>query len=177
MSVADLEASLKTAGEIRTAQSRILKASAADQSNTIRVVKQALARLQEFDRGKSFGQTAVRDNHHKSMEVVMESLAIIIQQAGLGNATATADEGHQQDSYDQFKHDAMERIKASRAMLAKKQSAAKETESRWNETKQALHAGSVKLEGLAASFAAVEAECGPLLRNFDASQRRRQQEM
>merc|ERR1719421_822523 len=185
--IADMEVSLKKAGEDRKAENLLFQTSVSDSRATINILNKALARLQEFYNKKALMQLRQGvappppkpKDYHKSGGAggVMQLLSMVIEEAEAGEAALVVDEKHAQESYATFVTDAKASIEANRAAVAEKETVLAETKGLLSETEEALLANAKELAELAEVLHALHLDCDWILKYFDIRQTARQEEI
>merc|ERR1719387_2327664 len=183
--IAEMEISLKKAGEDRKEENLLFQSSVSDSRATINILNKALARLQEFYNKKALAQTGVAPpppkpkDYHKSGGAggVMQLLSMVIEEAEAGEAALVVDEKHAQESYATLVSDAKASIEANRAAVAEKSTTLAETEGLLSETEEALLANGEKLAKLDELLHAIHMDCDWILKYFDVRQTARQEDI
>merc|ERR1719421_2739802 len=182
--IADMEISLKKAGEDRKAENMLFQSSVSDSRATINILNKALARLQQFYNKKAaLAQVAPPPPKPKEYQKsggaggVMQLLSMVIEEAEAGEAALVVDEKHAQESYATLVSDAKASIEANRAAVAEKETVLAETKGLLSETEEALLANAKELAELAEVLHALHLDCDWILKYFDIRQTARQEEI
>mmetsp|Transcript_44117 Transcript_44117/g.105576 ORF Transcript_44117/g.105576 Transcript_44117/m.105576 type:complete len:731 (-) Transcript_44117:93-2285(-) len=184
--VADMEVSLKQAGEERKAQNAVFQTSVADQRATTNILQKALERLKAF---YSFSQQepgapappppASGKAYEKSAGSggVMQLLAKVIKDAEVAEQTLAQDEQKAQEDYGAFVQTASASIEADRTAIRQKEMRAAQAASEKSETEEGQLANGEDLAKLADILQAHHLECDYLIKYFDLRQQARAEEM
>jgi len=191
--VADMEVSLKQAGENRKEENELFQTSVSDQRATINILKKAQTRLQAFYEQKSLVQLNNRQvpgaaapppppspkDYEKSAAAggIMQLLAKIINDAESTEKELEVDEQKSQQDYASFVASTKESIEADRAAIENSESQKATAESGKAETEEAQLANKVELEKLTELLAAHHLDCDYVIKYFDIRQKARAEEM
>jgi hypothetical protein len=198
--VADMEVSLKQAGEERRAANKIYQTSVADQRATINILEKAMKRLNMFYNSPKFIQvgkkarepvyaagagvaTAAPGTYKMSYEKnamsggVIDLVKKVIEDATANEAELTASENQEQTDYAKFVNVATESIEADRASIREKEGQLAENMAAKSECEEAQLANEADLTTLTELMKAHHLECDYLLKYFDIRQTARAEEM
>jgi len=191
---ADMEVSLKQAGEERKEANGVYQQSVTDQRATVNILHKALARLKKFyapepepaeptllqqpgqavapepAKGKAYGKSAGAGG-------VVQLLMKIISDAEIEEKELEMGEQRAQESYATFVKDATASIEADRKAIEEKQAQVASTETEKSETEEAQMANDMELENLGDLLKAHHLDCDFLLKYFGIRQQARQEEM
>lgn len=188
--VADMEVSLKEAGEQRKAENELFQQSVADQRATIRILQMAMARLKKF---YTSGTKLVDIHHHAppppkssvtdSYEInansggVMQLLSTIIADAESVEIDLKLTEQNQQKNYAEFAQMTTDSIEADRRAIEEKSAQASNAEGEKSETEEAQIANDASLAKLNEILVGIHTDCDWLIKYFDLRQKSRAEEM
>jgi len=191
--VADMEVSLKEAGEERKAQNALFQTSVSDQRATINILQKATTRLRAF---YGFGQTGARALRQepgatapppppspKAYEKsalsggVLQLLDKIIKDAEVAEQELVTTEQKAQSDYAAFVQSATASIEADRDATRQKEAGKASAEAELSETEEAQLANGEDLAKLADLLKAHHMDCDYLLKYFDVRQKARAEEM
>jgi len=193
--VADMEVSLKKAGEDRKEENELFQTSVSDQRATTNILQKAQTRLQAFYEKKSLAQLQAAGQqvpgaaapppppspkgYEKSAAAggIMQLLAKIIRDAEVTEKELQIDEQKSQQDYASFVASTKESIEADRAAIEEKESQKASAESQKAETEEAQLANKVELEKLGELLKAHHLDCDFVLKFFDIRQKARAEEM
>jgi len=193
--VADMEVSLKKAGEDRKEENELFQTSVSDQRVAINILQKAQTRLKAFYEQKSLVQmhTASRQvpgaaappppaspkDYEKSAAAggVLQLIAKIITDAEVTEKELEKDEQKSQEDYSAFVVSTKESIEADSAAIEEKESQKASAESQKAETEEAQLANKVELEKLGELLKAHHLDCDFVLKFFDLRQKSRAEEM
>mmetsp|Transcript_98566 Transcript_98566/g.317829 ORF Transcript_98566/g.317829 Transcript_98566/m.317829 type:complete len:727 (-) Transcript_98566:136-2316(-) len=186
---ADMEVSLKAAGENRKEQNQIFQTSVTDQRATINILNKAMKRLQMFYAPKAAlvqapGQAVAPKpptpkDYSKSAGAggVLQLLQKIITDADSEEKELEIDEQHSQELYAKFVRVTTDTIEADRAALAEKTGLVAEGAGAKSETEGAQLSNDENLGNLNDLLKAQHLDCDWLLKYFDLRQKARTEEM
>jgi septal ring factor EnvC (AmiA/AmiB activator) len=188
--VADMEVSLKQAGEQRKTENEMYQQSVADQRATIRILNMAMARLKKF---YTSGTKLVDIHHHappppkssatNSYEIsansggIMQLLSTIIADAESVEIELKLTEQNQQKNYAEFAQMTTDTIEADRKAIAEKTEQVSNAEGEKSETEEAQLANDASLAKLNELLVGIHTDCDWLLKYFDLRQKSRAEEM
>jgi chromosome segregation ATPase len=191
--VADMEVSLKQAGEERHEANRLYQSSVMDQRATINVMNKALTRLQMFYNNTEFVQEPGRASspappkpsgpeavgYEKSglSGGVIDLLMKVIENAQATEKELSSSEQAEQADYASFVTSAKESIEADRASIQLKEGQVAEAQAAKSETEEAQLANDADLDHLGELLHGYHLECDYLLKYFDVRQKARAEEM
>mmetsp|Transcript_52278 Transcript_52278/g.118173 ORF Transcript_52278/g.118173 Transcript_52278/m.118173 type:complete len:727 (+) Transcript_52278:83-2263(+) len=190
--IAEMEVSLKQAGEQRKQENAIYRSSVADQRATAQILQKTLARLKAFYEGKAFIQTRqgkpgeasslepAKGKEYKKSALgggVIQLLMKIIKDAEVVEQELQLDEQKAQEMYESFAKDTSSSIEAAREAVATKSEQTAAASGEKSETEQAQLANDGELASLAELLKATHLECDWLLKYFDVRQTARAEEM
>jgi len=185
---AEMQISLKQAGEQRKAENGVFQNSVMDQRATINILHKALQRLKTFyestgllqqpgqavsappPKGKAFEKSAGAGG-------VVQLLMKIIKDAEIEEGQLAQDEQHAQESYGKFVQDTTASIEADRAAIAEKTAQVAEAETLKSETEEAQMSNNIENAKLSDLLKAHHIDCDFVLKYFDIRQTARQEEM
>jgi len=194
--VAEMELSLKRAGEQRKAENELYQASLSDQRLTITILNKALARLKAFYDSK--GASFVEVHSHRQEPGarapppppspssysesslsggVTQLLMKIIKDAEVDAQQLQSSEQKSQADYATIAQATTNSIEASRDAIAEKQEQLASTEAAKSQTEGAQLANDESLAKLAELLKATHLECDYLVKYFDVRQTARSDEM
>jgi len=197
--IADMEVSLKKAGEDRKAENQLFQSSIADQRATIQILNKALARLKDFyqTKGGEFAQfdatrrarqepgaaVAPPPPKPKAFEKnagaggVLQLIAMIIEDATRGEAVLVVDEQHAQEAYAEFASSTSASIEEKRELVAQNTGLSETASGELSETEAALLANAEELSKLGELLKNHHLGCDFLLKFFDIRQQARKEEL
>jgi len=186
--VAEMEVSLKKAGEDRKEENQVFQTSISDQRATVQILEKAMARLKEFYdlvQIKSHRQIPAPPpkpssaGYSKSAGAggVMTLIQMIIEDAKRTEQELSGTEQKAQEAYGSFVQDAKTSIEADRKSIEQKTAEVAEAKSAKSETEAAQLANDEELATLSDLLKAHHLECDYLLKYFDVRQQARQEEM
>jgi len=186
--VAEMEVSLKKAGEDRKEENQVFQTSISDQRATVQILEKAMARLKEFYdfvQIKSHRQIPAPPpkpssaGYSKSAGAggVMTLIQMIIEDAKRTEQELSSTEQKAQEAYGSFVQDAKTSIEADRKSIEQKTAEVAEAKSAKSETEAAQLANDEELATLSDLMKAHHLECDYLLKYFDIRQQARQEEM
>jgi len=195
--VADMEVSLKKAGEDRKEENNLFQTSISDQRAAIIILNKALARLKTFYEKKSLVQVHLHSadgqtpgaaapppppspgGYEKSAAAggVLQLVKKIITDAEITEKELIADEQKSQEDYAAFVIATKESLEADRAAIEEKQTQRASAASEKSETEEAQLANKVELEKLEELLQAHHMDCDFVLKFFNLRQTARAQEM
>jgi hypothetical protein len=184
--IAELEVSLKEAGEQRKAQNQLYQTSVADQRATVQILKMASARLKKF---YGFAEVSAHAGvappppkpsaykKNANSGGIMQLLKTITDDAESVEIEINMDEQNAQKEYAAFVHATTETIEADRQAVAdaKEQTAA--AESAKSETEEAQLTNDEALKKLGDLLTGVHLDCVFTIKYFDIRQKARAEEM
>lgn len=199
--VADMEVSLKTAGEDRHAANTLYQSQVADQRATIVILNKVLDRLKAFY-ASMFVQVRVHDHTREEPMYaagagvapappptpapytkdgrgggVLAMLDKIIQDATTEEQQMVADENDSQAAYGELVKETAASIEADRAAIAEKEEQSAATSAEISETEQAQLGNEQALEKATDLLKAHHLDCDYLIKYFDIRQKSRAEEM
>jgi predicted RNase H-like nuclease (RuvC/YqgF family) len=187
--VADMQVSLKQAGEDRKAENDVFQTSVSDQRAAVQILNKALARLKQFygfvQQGRQEPGAAAPPppptpkDYEKSASSggVIQLLMKIISEAEAAEAELQVDEQHAQEEYAAVVRDTTESIEANRAAISQKEAQKASTNSEIAETEAAQLANGQELDKLNDLLKVHHQDCDFLLKFFDIRQQSRAEEM
>jgi len=190
--VADMEVSLKQAGENRKEENELFQTSVSDQRATINILKKAQTRLQAFYDTKSLIQVNRQvpgaaapppppspKDYEKSAAAggIMQLIAKIINDAESTEKELEVDEQKSQQDYASFVASTKQSIEADRTAIENSESQKATAESEKAETEEAQLANNVELEKLVQLLGAHHLDCDYVIKYFDIRQKARAEEM
>merc|ERR1712204_57067 len=186
--VAEMEVSLKSAGEDRKAENQIFQTSISDQRATVQILEKAMARLKDF-------YDLIQIQAHRQISApppkpsstgysknagaggVMTLINMIIEDAQRTEQELSATEQKSQEDYGKFVTDAKTSIEADRKSIEQKTAEVAEAKGEKSETEASQLANDEELATLTDLLKAHHLECDYLLKYFDVRQQARQEEM
>merc|ERR1719433_1007111 len=193
---ADMEVSLKEAGEQRKQQNQVYQTAVMDQRATANILNKALARLKQFYDTKSLLQVAQRQPANQPGRAVappppkgrdyaksggaggvIQLLMKIIQDCEVEETELNVDEQHAQTLYGEFVAATTATIEADRAAIEEKSIRKGETKGAKSDTEDEQLANDDQLAKLRDLLKAHHLECDYLIKYFDVRQQARQEEM
>jgi len=193
---ADMEVSLKEAGEQRKQQNQVYQTSVMDQRATANILNKALARLKQFYDTKSLLQVAQRQPANQPGRAVaapppkgrdyaksggaggvIQLLMKIIQDCEVEEQELNLDEQHAQKLYAEFVAATAATIQADRAAIEEKSIRKGETKGAKSDTEDEQLANDDQLAKLRDLLKAHHLECDYLIKYFDIRQQARQEEI
>jgi len=205
--VANLEISLKQAGENRKAENQLFQPSVADQRAAVEILHMVLARLKDFyepghrelqqqqmrQQQASQVQTGAEEpgkpnapepsklkmNYSKSGGAggVLQVITMVVEDAKRDEQELTVDEQKAQEQYGAYAQDTTNSIEANREAIAQRQEELASAEASKSETEEAQAANEEELETLAALMKSIHLDCDFLLKYFDVRQTARKEEL
>jgi len=188
--VADMEVSLKEAGEQRKAENGVYQQSVSDQRATIRILNMAMARLKKF---YTAGTNLVEIHLHAppppkssatdAFEInansggVMQLLSKIIGDAESVEIELKLTEQNQQKNYAELVSATTASIEADRQAIAEKQEQLSTAEGDKSETEEAQLANDASLAKLNELLVATHTDCDWIMKYFDLRQNARAEEI
>jgi len=188
--VAEMEVTLKEAGEQRKAENEAFQQSIADQRATIRILQMAMARLKKF---YTAGVKLVDIHHHAppppkssvtdAYEInansggVMQLLSTIIADAESVEIELKLTEQNQQKNYAEFAQMTTDTIEADRNAISEKQEQLSTAQGELSETEEAQLANDGTLAKLNELLTGIHTDCDWLIKYFDIRQKSRAEEM
>jgi len=185
--VADMEVSLKEAGEQRKANNALYQQSVNDQRATIQVLNMASARLHEF-----YGFAQVRAHAaappppkpsgkayaaSENSGGVMQMLATIISDAESVESQLKITEQDEQKDYSEFVVETTASIESARVSIEDKEERTAQAEGEKSETEESQLANKAALAELNELLTATHTDCDWILKYFDLRQKSRAEEM
>jgi len=193
---ADMEVSLKEAGEQRKQQNQVYQTSVMDQRATTNILKKALARLKQFYQTKSLVQVDHRQPENQPGRAtappppkgkdyfksggsggVIQLLMKIIEESEVEEQELSMDEQHAQKLYGEFVSSSTAAIEADRAAIEEKTVRLSETKGAKSDTEAEQLANDEQLSKLGDLLKAHHLECDYLIKYFDIRQQARSEEM
>jgi len=186
--VAEMEVSLKAAGEDRKAENQVFQTSISDQRATVQILEKAMARLKEFydfAQIKSHRQIPAPPPKPSSAGYsksggaggVMTLIQMIIEDAQRTEQELSGTEQKAQEAYGAFVTDAKTSIEADRKSIEQKTAEVAEAKGEKSETEASQLANDEELATLNDLLKTHHLECDYLLKYFDVRQQARQEEM
>mmetsp|Transcript_49635 Transcript_49635/g.137947 ORF Transcript_49635/g.137947 Transcript_49635/m.137947 type:complete len:729 (-) Transcript_49635:85-2271(-) len=191
--VADMEVSLKEAGEERKAQNALFQTSVSDQRATVNILEKATERLRAFYVFGQIGAYARKQEpgaaapppppspkaYEKSALSggVLQLLDKIIKDAEVAEQELVTTEQKAQSDYAAFVQSATASIEADRDATRQKEAGKASAEAELSETEEAQLANGEDLAKLADLLKAHHMDCDYLLKYFDVRQKARAEEM
>merc|ERR1719336_3641824 len=186
--VAEMEVSLKKAGEDRKEENQVFQTSISDQRATVQILEKAMARLKEFYdliQIKSHRQipapppkpSSTGYSKNAGAGGVMTLIQMIIEDAKRTEQELSGTEQKAQEAYGSFFQDAKTSIEADRKSIEQKTAQVAEAKGEKSETEAAQLANDEELATLNELLKAHHLECDYLLKYFDVRQQARQEEM
>lgn len=189
--VADMEVSLKEAGEQRKAENERFQTEISDQRATIEILHMASDRLKAFYAPKEQASMVQVRRHtaeppppkpkgyekSASSGGVLQLLAMIIEDAGRTETELKMSEQKAQEEYAAYVSATTASIEADREAIAEKEKQTAVTEGEKSETEEAQLANQQSLDKLGELLKGMHLECDFLLKYFDIRQKSRQEEM
>lgn len=195
-SVAEMEVSLKQAGEKRKEENQVFQTSVMDQRATVNILNKAVARLKAF---YGFNQVEVRAHVHGHQEPgvpasppppkpqayeksagaggVLQLFAKIISDAELAEQEMTMSEQKSQEDYSEFVVTATSSIEADRFAIEQKEAHLAEAKAAKSETEESQLANDQELTKLGELLKAHHMECDYITKYFEIRQKARAEEM
>mmetsp|Transcript_58634 Transcript_58634/g.188538 ORF Transcript_58634/g.188538 Transcript_58634/m.188538 type:complete len:750 (+) Transcript_58634:95-2344(+) len=197
LSVADMKASLKEAGESRKSENVLFQQSLADQRATIQILKKARGRLEAFyarlslvqvegrarTRGAQGAPVVPRPPGPKAYQRssaaagVLELLAKILEDAARAEAELVSGEQRAEESYRAFASDCKTALDADSALLAERTALLEQAMGERSETEGRLLANGEELRSLQGLLHGAHLDCDFLLQHFATRQQARSEEM
>jgi myosin heavy subunit len=190
--VADMEVSLKEAGENRKAENQLYQTTMSDQRATIAVLNMALSRMKEFYTPKASLATVGVHSHQQvepppptpgayeksaSAGGVLQLLAKIISDAEATEAELKISEQKSQEEYAAFVASTTSSIEADRVAIAESEKQSASASSSLAETEESQLANDAELKKLEELLGATHADCDWIMKYFDLRQKSRAEEM
>jgi len=191
--VADMEVSLKKAGEQRKAENQLFQTSVADQRATVTILNMALDRLKKF---YALTQTAslVEIRAHSAANPppkpsttgyeksgssggVMQLISMIIEDAGRTEAEMLESENVAQKDYASYVAATTASIEADRKAISEKEEQVATAEGAKAETEESQLANGASLEKLDELLKGLHLDCDYVIKYFDLRQQSRKEEM
>jgi len=189
---ADMEISLKQAGEERKEQNQVYQQSVMDQRAAVNVLNKALTRLKTFylpgnqtvaldqQPGQAVAPAPAKGQaYQKSAGAggVVQLLMKVIEEAEIEEKQLEMGEQRAQEAYGTFVKDATANIEADRQAIEEKKAASASAETEKSETEEAQLANGLELEGLGGLLKAHHLDCDYIVKYFSIRQQARQEEM
>merc|ERR1719375_1731970 len=189
--VAEMQVSLKRAGEDRKAENQDFQAQVADQRAVMNILNKVLARLKMFYEKKSLAQTGQEPGaaveapppkpkeYHKSGGAgsALQLIAMIIEDAKREEAELVLSEQDAQEAYASFVQETNSCLAACETSISEKTEAKSVAESDKAETEASLLTVEQELTSLKDLNIGLHADCDFLLENFEIRQTARKEEM
>jgi chromosome segregation ATPase len=199
--IADMEMSLKQAGEQRHSENALYQTSVMDSRATVNILNKALTRLEAFyskdaapeeptlvevrARGHSSSSKyyppppAMPKDYTRSAKAggVLQLLATIIKDAEVAEQDLTMSEQKQQEDYAAFVKITTETIEADRSAVQEKTAQVASNSAALSETEEAQLANDADLGELNELLKAHHMDCDYILKYFDVRQKARSEEM
>jgi len=193
--IADMQLSLKRAGEDRKAQNREFQQTVADQRATVVILNKALARLKQFYEPKMLVQKAVQLHRQSDAAVepppaagkeysknagaggVTSTIEMIIQDAEKADEEALAAEQDSQAAYAEMIKNTNEMLDTAQEGIAQKSKEKETAESDKDLAEQSLMAAVDALEDLHGVNTALHKGCDYIIKYFNIRQQARQKEI
>jgi len=188
--IAEMQLQLKRAGEDREKENNEFKLVVADQRATQKLLQAALAVLQGFYEKKAALLQSQQEpagpppppgfkeyKKNKSSGGVMGMIAQIIKDAKAMEAEAIRDEENAGKAYEDFVMDTNASIEAAKKSIVEKSEEKAQAEIDLTEAEEALAAAELELEQLANYGLQVHQACDYILKNFEARQTARDEEI
>jgi hypothetical protein len=193
--IADMQVSVKRAGEDRHNENAVFQKSVADQRGVIQVLEKAQRRLQAFygTMNVSLAQTGGRQpgvanapepTRAKAYEKqgtgatgVLMLLSNILADATKMESSLIADEQAAQTSYEYLHKDMIKTIQANELAITEKEALLERARGAMSETEGTLLFTGEELEKLAGVLHGTHLDCDYLLKYFDVRQQARSEEM
>jgi len=189
--VADMQVSLKQAGEQRKEQNALFQTTMSDQRATIRILQMALGRLKEFYAPKGTALVDIKahnaasppppkpSGYEKSSSSggVLQLLSMIISDAERTETEIQAGEQKAQEEYAAFVQSSTSSIEADRVAIEELQKQSANAASEKSETEEAQLSNDAAIGKLDEFLKAVHLDCDFLLKYFDVRQTARSEEM
>lgn len=197
--VAEMEVSLKDAGEQRKAENGRFQTAISDQRATIEILHMASDRLKAFyapkeqasmvqvhlhaqsgaDKHKAEPPPPKPKDYEKSASSggVLQLLAMIIEDAGRTETELKVSEQKAQEEYAAYVSATTASIEADREAISEKEKQSATTEGEKSETEEAQLGNQESLNKLGELLKSVHLECDFLLKYFDIRQKSRAEEM
>jgi len=179
---ADMEVSLKQAGENRKADNQLYQTTMSDQRATIAVLNMAASRLKKF-----YGFVEVSAHaappppkpaaYKKQNGGVMQLLASIVSDAESTEAQIKIGEQKSQEEYASFVAATTASIEANRQAIAGAEEQSAADNGSKSETEEAQLANDGELKKLAGLLSGIHTDCDFVLKYFDVRQTARKEEM
>jgi len=179
---ADMEVSLKQAGENRKADNQLYQTTMSDQRATIAVLNMAPSRLKKF-----YGFVEVSSHaappppkpaaYKKQNGGVMQLLASIVSDAESTEAQIKIGEQKSQEEYASFVAATTASIEANRQAIAGAEEQSAADNGSKSETQEAQLANDGELKKLAGLLSGIHTDCDFVLKYFDVRQNARKEEM
>jgi hypothetical protein len=188
--VADLQVSLKSAGEQRKAENELFRQSVSDQRATVNILTKALDRLKSFYATKQgFLQTAQQPDDPRVMPAgkeyqksggaggVIQMMEKIIRDASNAEAAMVKEEQHAQESYGTLVSDAAASIESNNVAISEKTMLAEEVKGDISANAGALLGNGEETSTLQDMLKGMHLDCDFLLKYYDTRQQARADEM
>jgi chromosome segregation ATPase len=195
--VAEMEVSLKDAGEQRKAENERFQTEISDQRATIAILHMAKDRLKEFYAPKAsmvqvhlHAQSDLKKHaveppppkpkdYEKSASSggVLQLLDMIIEDAGRTEAELQVSEQKAQEEYAAYAAATTESIETDREAISEKEKQSATSEGEKSETEEAQLANQLSLDKLGELLHSVHLDCDFLIKYFDIRQKSRAEEM
>jgi len=199
--IADMQVSLKKAGESRKFENSLFQQSMADQSATTNILKKAFVRLKEFyaakdatltqiaSRGRSGGEEpsvaltpppprpVAAYNKNVGAGGVLQLIDTIINAAERAEAELLVSEQHAQANYGVFVSDATVAIEANRAVVVEKTDLLQQSQSSLSETEGSLLVNNDDLTKLGRVLHGLHLDCDYLIKYYHVRQHARAEEV
>lgn len=190
--IAEMQVSLKQAGEERLKENVLFQQSVSDQRATVDILQKALARLSLFYSQKdAFVQVNQEPGaavpppppkgkdyqKHGSGGGALQMLSMIINAAGRTEAELETSEQHSQAAYATFAQDVTNSVQANRGIIIEKQRQVASTKAEKSETEEAQLANDQSQEKLQELLAAHHTNCDFVLKYFEVRQKARTEEI
>merc|ERR1712151_1259930 len=189
--IGEMQVQLKRAGEDREKQNKEFQLTVADQRETQKLLKAALAVLQDFY-GKAAGPSFVQRQepvgpppppgfeeykNNAANGGVMSMIQQIISDAKAMEAEAIRSEEDAQKAYEDFVKETNNSIEAKSREIVNKSELKAKAEGELVETKEAKEAVMLELEQLSNYNAELHQSCDFVMKNFDVRQTARDEEV
>merc|ERR1719399_2490190 len=188
--IAEMQLQLKRSGEDREKENNEFKLTVADQRATQKLLQAALAVLQGFYEKKAALLQSQQEpagpppppgfeeyKKNKSSGGVMGMIAQIIKDAKAMEAEAIRDEENAGKAYEDFVMDTNASIEAAKKSIVEKSEEKAQAEIDLTDAEEALAAAELELEQLANYALQVHQACDYILKNFEARQTARDEEI
>lgn len=190
--VAEMEVSLKQAGEERKTENQLYITSISDQRATTNILKKALTRLQKF---YVFGQIREEGRQEPGAAApppppspkdysksdyaggVLQLFEKIIKDAEVAEVQLEATEQQSQKDYAEFVQTATKTIETDRLSTEQKEALLAEANAERSETEESQLANGEELANLADLLKAYHLDCDWVMKYFDVRQKARAEEM